>query len=181
MYALHASGGPITETETISVAKYLEQNGTGFLGFAVPEQAAFFGAKSLFAAKDLATHCEREPCKVHAGSLHPRPGVGVNVCRTYNSQLACDQQTCRSGWDAAESHACSCRRACTAPDLPLRRSPLTVRGRLMLSQDPRFGGKKVLNHEDVQAQIEGWIARGACYTHSWCACLRNAPIGKLCR
>jgi len=29
-------------------------------------QAAFFGAKSLFVAKDLATHCEREPCKVRA-------------------------------------------------------------------------------------------------------------------
>ena len=53
------------------VAKYLEQNGTGFLGFAVPDQAAFFGAKSLFAAKDLATNCEQEPCKArrHLESL----------------------------------------------------------------------------------------------------------------
>ena len=60
---LMLTGGPITETETVSVARYLEQNGTGFLGFDVPAQAAFFGAKSLFSAKDLATHCEREPCK----------------------------------------------------------------------------------------------------------------------
>jgi hypothetical protein len=57
------SGASITETETVTVAAYLEQNGTGFLGFIVPNQAAFFGAKSLFVAKDLATHCEREPCQ----------------------------------------------------------------------------------------------------------------------
>ena len=47
----------------MSIVKYLEQNGPGFLGFGVPDQAAFFGAK-LFAAKDLATHCEPEPCEV---------------------------------------------------------------------------------------------------------------------
>ena len=52
----------------MSVARYLEQNGTAFLGFDIPEQAAFFGAKSLFVAKDLAMHCEREPCKARAGS-----------------------------------------------------------------------------------------------------------------
>jgi len=28
------------ETETVSVARYLEQNGTGFLGFDVPNQVA---------------------------------------------------------------------------------------------------------------------------------------------
>ena len=35
---------------------------------------------------------------------------------------------------------------------------------LTLLQDPRLGGKKVLNHEDVITQIEGWIARGAFLT-----------------
>ena len=60
---LRLAGGPITETATLSVAKYLKQNGTGFLGIATADQAAFFGAKSLFAAKNLATHCEQEPCE----------------------------------------------------------------------------------------------------------------------
>lgn len=36
-----------------------------------------------------------------------------------------------------------------------------VKSNTLLSQDPRLGGKKVLNHGDVLAQIEGWIARGA--------------------
>ena len=77
-------GGPITEIETVSVTKYLDQNGTAFLGFEVPTQAAFFGAKSLFAAKDLATHCEREPCKARFGNRPP-----VSHC-TVGRRTSCD-------------------------------------------------------------------------------------------
>ena len=68
-------GGALTERRRATVLQYVGQNGAGFLGVSVPDPRAFFGCKSLFSAKGLASALEDDGAAVAAAAIFDKKTV----------------------------------------------------------------------------------------------------------